>query len=170
MAISHGTNKSYSVTQNFTEKDLTTTVAFRQALVRCGCEMVDKSTLQEMLSPSNRVEVGFRWQDPVFHIPPPKPDHTIFSIEISEGMHDCCTNGFLDPPQTEFLISNIDGTLLEMLFVEERLATVDKLSIVEGRTPIMNDEVLEFVNNYVKYTPRKVGDDTYRRLGYPWTF
>lgn len=169
MAISHGKTKSSSLPQNFTEEDFSTTETFRRALVRCGCEMVDTSTLQEMLSPSSRVDMGFRWQDPVFHIPPPKPDHTMFSVDISEGVPDF-SSGYLDPPKTKFHISNIDGTLVEMEFVEDRLFRVDKLSITDGPKLIMREDILEFVNNYVKYTPRIVKDEIYRRFEHPWTF
>lgn len=151
MAISSHSN-SQSVQPRFTIKDLDSANYLVTALDKNGCRMVPKSQLESMT-----MEPGAL--DPLY-MPPMYWPMTLYSIETA-----------FEPDfpamETKIFISNMDGILLEVGMLNDSISEITKLDIRRGFERMQPNDLVEFLDNYVKYY---VPQDESNRHKLQWIF
>lgn len=136
MAISSH-NNSQSVQPRFTIKDLDSANYLVTALEKSGCRMVPKSQL-ESLTMEPRYFESDMYMTPMYW------PMTLYSIETA-----------FEPDfpamETKIFISNMDGILLEVGMLNDSISEITKLDIRRGFERLQPNDLVEFLDNYVKY-------------------
>lgn len=156
MAISSHSN-SQSVQQRFTIKDLVSANYLVTALEKNGCRMVPKSQLESMTMEPRCFESDM-------YMPPMYWPMTLYSIEAA-----------FEPDfpamETKIFISNMDGILLEVRMLNDCISEITKLDIRRGFERLQPDDLVEFLDNYVKYyVPQDPSFKESKRYKPQWIF
>lgn len=152
MAISSHSN-SQSVQPRFTIKDLDSANYLVTALDKSGCRMVPKSQLESMTMEP-------RYFESDMYMPPMYWPMTLYSIETA-----------FEPDfpaiETKIFISNMDGILLEVGMLNDSISEITKLDIRRGFERLQPNDLVEFLDSYVKYY---VPQDESNRHKLQWIF